>query len=257
MRRRKEATERVRSSCAAVAVVTVRRPRSFCSPPREGVGRGGSGALTAMTPAADARRAARRLPWRWAVVAVAARGLLGSGDRRGARLRRTLKAGAASVRLGERSPPARRRRASSSERRFGFGLAGEALLLLALARFGGGAFLALTLLAFGARLGVRHRAAAVFLLAGAGVGERAGAGLSLIVGQRAQHDAGADAWAAAGRAVSRAAAGGGGASGGGGAAGGAGAGGLAPALRLGLDPPGARRFTFSTTTTLERPWEKL
>ena len=38
LRRRNAATERVRSSCSVVAVDTVKRPRSFCGPEREGRG---------------------------------------------------------------------------------------------------------------------------------------------------------------------------------------------------------------------------
>ena len=138
--------------------------------------------------------------------------------------------------------------------RFGFGLAGEALLFLALAGFGGGALGALALLALGAGLGFGLGAAAIFFLAGAGVDQGAGAGLALVVGQRAQHDAGA---APAARGAGRSGFVGGGAAAGGGGrrrgvrrrGGGAGFAGSAW--------PGARRFTFSTTTTFERPWEKL
>ena len=73
------------------------------------------------------------------------------------------------------------------------GFARETLFFLALARVGGGALCAFALLAFGARLGVDFGAAAIFLFARFRVDQRAGARFALLVGQRAQHDAGAGA----------------------------------------------------------------
>ena len=65
------------------------------------------------------------------------------------------------------------------------GFAGEAFLLLAFTRVGGGALNLVLRIAFGAGLRFDFGAATVFFLAGAGVYERPGAGFALIVGQGA------------------------------------------------------------------------
>ena len=98
--------------------------------------------------------------------------------------------GGARVTLGSGSPPANRagrggdallpqtwRLASASRVEAGF--------LFLLPGFGGVAFAAFAGLALGAGARVGFLPLAVFLFADAGVGQRAGAGVALIVGQRA------------------------------------------------------------------------
>ena len=110
VRRRKAATERVRSSSPAVALVTVKRPRLRCSPPR--VGRGGSTTFAgwAMAPG---RRITRLDSSSSAIGARAVGGAAGVAVGEAAAIvvgfRAIVTAGVA-----EGSPPARRRRASSS-----------------------------------------------------------------------------------------------------------------------------------------------
>ena len=143
------------------------------------------------------------------------------------------------------------------------GFLGAAKLFVALARLGGLAFKAIARLALAPSLGVRLLAAAVLLLPRARVDERPGARLALLGGQGGQHHAGLGrrrsgrlrrrgggrprragenrlgrrgaAWAGAGAGAGRAATPTGGAS---------------PGVKM-------RRFTFSTTTALVRPCEKL
>ncbi len=71
----------------------------------------------------------------------------------------------------------------------GVRLARETRLFFLLAGVGGGALLALSSLAFGSGLGLGLGAAAVFLLASAGVDQRAGAGFALFLGEGAQNHA--------------------------------------------------------------------
>ena len=92
--------------------------------------------------------------------------------------------------VGAGSPPARRRRASSSDWRLKLASCVRRSFLFALARFGGFALGRFARLALAARLGFRLLAAAVLLLARARVDERPGARLALLFGERAQHDAG-------------------------------------------------------------------
>jgi hypothetical protein len=66
-----------------------------------------------------------------------------------------------------------------------------ALVFLALAGFAGFALLGLCHVTLGAALGVVFLAPAIFFLAAASIGKRAGAGVALLIGERAQHDAGA------------------------------------------------------------------
>ena len=72
----------------------------------------------------------------------------------------------------------------------GFGLAGQPGFLVLPAVFGGVAFGAFARLPLGAQAGVGLLALAVILFADAGVAERAGAGVALVVGQGAQYHAG-------------------------------------------------------------------
>ena len=106
VRRRNAATERVRSSSPEVALVTVRRPRLRCSPPRGGRGVG------TMTFCPGRTSAGRRMTRLRFVLLAAGRARERSGQRRAP--------GAAGATRGidgdgAGSPPARRRRASSSD----------------------------------------------------------------------------------------------------------------------------------------------
>ena len=189
VRRRKAATERVRSSSPAVALATVRRPRLRWSPPR-----------------ARARRRQHRLSAAGETTVV----------RRDAALALVLVDGrpAAGALARARSAPARRRprrrglrpnvvagvggglAAGQAPARLLLGLSLEtgflraALLFLALARFGRLALGLVARLALAARFGVRFLTATVFFLSRARVDERPRARLALLFGQGAQHHAG-------------------------------------------------------------------
>ena len=65
----------------------------------------------------------------------------------------------------------------------------ETRLFFVLAGVGGGALLPLAGFALGSGLGLDFGAAAIFLLASAGVDQRAGAGFALVIGEGAQHHA--------------------------------------------------------------------
>ena len=248
VRRRNEATERVRSSSAEVAVATVRRPRLRCSAPRDGRGVGSMTFCGSIGPRAGrlTTRGASSTP---ALGATGAAASDGDGSRRGRlglRLWRPARRGGRGRRRG--------RLAGQTPARLFLGLAleirvlGATGLLLALACFSGIAFGAFAGLALAARVGFRLLAAAVFLLAGARVEQRLGSRFPLLGGERRQDDAGLRrrrAWArwrafARGeryrRLRRRSGAGG---------------------DRRSLARPSARRLTFSTTTALVRPCEKL
>ena len=179
MRRRKEATERVRSSSPEVALATVRRPRLRCSPPRAGRGVG--------TTSFCGRQGQGRAPGK-SLDLVFLASCLGRSCRNGRE-----DAGWSLAWNGRR-----RRGLAPGETPAGFvfGLALEirflraAKLFLALARFGGLALDPITRLALPARLGLGFLPAAVFLLTRAGVEKRTIARLALLGGQRRQHDAG-------------------------------------------------------------------
>ena len=127
-----------------------------------------------------------------------------------------------------------------------------AQFFLALARFGGFALGLFARLALATRLGLRLLAAAVFFFARAGVDERPCARLALLFGQRAQHHAGLRRRDRRGDGAVRA---------------GAARRERAPwaparrrrrlARRRASPGPRTRRLTFSTTTALLRPCEKL
>ena len=123
----------------------------------------------------------------------------------------------------------------------------ETRLFFVLAGVGGGALLPLAGFALGSGLGLDFGAAAIFLLASAGVDQRAGAGFALVIGEGAQHHARRATLRA--RLVL-----GGRRRGVGGAAAGAGA--ATGAWGFVSTFPRACRLTVSTTTVLVRPWEK-
>ena len=134
-----------------------------------------------------------------------------------------------------------------------------AKLFIALARFGGLAFEAIARLALAPSPGIRLLAAAIVLLRRTRVDQRPGARFALLGAQGGQDDTGLGGGGAvglagatgAGRAEAVSALG---AAGGGAAAGAAGADRAAAAASAGVK---IRRFTFSTTTALLRPCEKL
>jgi hypothetical protein len=64
-----------------------------------------------------------------------------------------------------------------------------ALVILALAGFRRGTLLSLGRIALDATLGLFLLMTAILFLAAAGIGQRAGAGIALLVGERAQHNA--------------------------------------------------------------------
>ena len=173
----------MRSSSPEVALVTVSRPRLRCSPLR--VGRGvGTTTFCRRERTSAGRRTTRALfvcaggaAARWASApATAAPGAAGP-TRRDRWGRRRFAAGKAAARFLLRLA-------------LEIGFLGAAQLLVALARFGGLAFDAVARLALAPSLGVRLLTAAVLLLLGARVDERAGARLALLGGQRGQDDAG-------------------------------------------------------------------
>ena len=257
MRRRKAATERVRSSSAEVAVVTVRRPRWRGSAPRVGRGVGSIGLAVASCGSgrcgAGGRgvfRLAGRLRARRDGATGAAR-----GDRRLARLRR----GGRRRRLAAGEAPAR----LLLRRLLEIGLLRRGALLLALARFGRFALGPLARLALAADGGVALLAAPVLFLAGARIAERAGARLALLVGQRrAARRRCAAAAARSARAARRSAPRGGGRRGAAAAGAGAAAAGAseiapAPAARAALRRARRRAASSRPPPTLLRPCEKL
>ena len=253
VRRRNEATERVRSSSAEVALATVRRPRLRCSPPRGGRGVGTRTFCGSMGVSAGRRTTRAAPPLRRLARASAPAG--GAAAAVGA-LRGTDGDGAG-------SPPARRRRASSSRLALEIGLLGAAQLFLALARLGGLALDALARLALAARLrrpppgggGPPPRAPA----------RRGARGRAPRAARRSASAGRRRSWAAAARRASRARRGGRAARpewawpADGGFAAELAARRTARARRDAGVSPGARtrRFTFSTTTALLRPCEKL
>ena len=180
MRRRNEATERVRSSCSPVALATVRRPRSFCGPVR--VGRGGSTTFVGMPGRRMMRLASS------SSAGVAARAVAGAAV--GVAVASGRRAAGAAVADG------RRRRAADFEAALGFllgaalgfGVVGAARVFLALALLSGQALFALAAFALFARLGIDHGQAAFLFLALTGAGEGASTRLLLFLGQGAQHD---------------------------------------------------------------------
>ncbi len=200
MRRRKEATERVRSSPSlAVALVTVRRPRSFAAPPRLGltagtasfggvmmrrVGVAGVAVVVVAVPAFGGRRRGglrrrSRGPRRVEHDLLRPARIPGNGSQGHAGV------GFGGGRAGRRETAARLILGPT----LGLGFARKTGLLFLLAGFR-------RLRVRRARApraqpdaGLRLLALAVFLLTHAGVAEGAGAGVAL-VGQGAQHDAG-------------------------------------------------------------------
>ncbi len=103
--------------------------------------------------------------------------------------------GQAVVGLGRTGSGARRRRGQAAARfvlgpALGFEITREAGLFFLLAGFGGVAFGAFAVFALAAGAGVGLLALAVFLFTDAGVVQRPGAGVALVIGQRAQDDAG-------------------------------------------------------------------
>ena len=186
VRRRNEATERVRSSSSPVALVTVRRPRFFVSAPVR-VGRGAitfggiPGRRMTRLASSSSRAGARRRGRSQAQRAERrGRGRASGGAARGA----AVVAGA-----GGGPPPSRRRLRFLLSAALGFGLVRAARFFFALARFGGLALFAFAAFALCARW-LRSRRSPLLLLALAGAGERAGTGLALFLGQGAQDDAG-------------------------------------------------------------------
>ena len=250
LRRRNDATERVRSSSPEVAAVTVRRPRRFSSP---GAALGALSTVAGLA-ATPGRRMTRAPSSSSMVAGRAATGaaervlgfaVVGSGATGGAGRAMWLRlcGRPPTVPPPERGPPkpvrgpapaAGRTRtaiaggtlaaagagglrraatggpeARPTRRRDGHGLLAEtatglvlgdalalvlvaaALLVLALARFGGLAFLRLGGFALGAAAGLFLLRSAVLLLATARIRQGVGAGIPFLVGEGAQHDAGA------------------------------------------------------------------
>ena len=188
VRRRNAATERVRSSSPEVALVTVRRPRLRCSPPRGGRGVG------TMTFCPGRNASAGRLRHGCVLFAApGAAGVAGAAAARGARRRRraVAAAGHARDRRGRRRFAAGKAPSRLVLRLpLEIGFLGAAKLLVALARLGGLAFKAIARLALAPSPGVRLLAAAVLLLLRARVDQRPGARLALLGRQSGQHDAG-------------------------------------------------------------------
>ena len=238
VRRRNEATERSRSSSALSAVTSVRRPRCFGAPARGAFGAGAGRTGAPPMP----RRAGRR----------------SSSSASGVSLRAI---GAAGLRLGLFFLAAETLLGDFVGLALGLFVVAAAIFLVALARFGGLALGALDRIALGAALRLFLGDLAFLGLAHLGVAERVRAAVLLFLGQRAQHNAGrlrrgrgggaGAAWRRARRAprgttpTRR---------------------GVAPRSRrrrgrrlrrLRFARSGTRRFTFSTTTALVRPWLKL
>ncbi len=203
MRRRNEASERVRSSSPPVAVAIVSRPRLRLPPGARGVFGGVMirvgmpGRRMMRLPSASSSAWTGRPGARSPVAAGrAAAGSAADGAGRAMWFRL----------CGRRASPGGRARTGRAAGRQGLlaeaasglvlgaalalVLLVAALLLLALARLGGGALAGVAGLALGAALRFLLGVAAILLLADAGVGEGVGARIALLVGQRAQHHAG-------------------------------------------------------------------
>ncbi len=253
VRRRNAATERVRSSSPEVALVTVSRPRLRCSPVRAGRGVG----TTTFCPGGSAS-AGRLMTTRLA--SSSSPPGAGAGARASAPGRTALGAAGPTRGIdgdGAGSPPARRRRASSSDCRLKLASCARRSSSSRLRASAASRSSAVARLALAPSSGVRFLAAAILLLLGARVDQRPRARFTLLGRQRGQNDAGLGRRRSCGfrrryRGGSRRRRAG--AAGGGAAAGAAGAGRAAAAASAGVK---IRRFTFSTTTALLRPCEKL